>query len=65
MNAVSVSTATRGSNVSVGCRPAAMVTIIVSPMAREIASTNDATMPESAAGTTMRSETWRRLAPSA
>ena len=65
MNAVSVSTAMRGSSVSVGCRPAAIVTIIVSPTAREIASTNDATMPESAAGTTMRSETCRRFAPSA
>ena len=33
--------------------PAAISTIIVSPTAREIASTNEATMPDSAAGTTM------------
>ena len=34
--------------------PAAIVTIIVSPMAREMPSTNDATMPDRAAGTTTR-----------
>ncbi len=34
--------------------PPAIVTIIVSPMAREIPSTNAATMPEMAAGNTTR-----------
>ena len=45
--------------------PAAIATIIVSPIAREIASTKLATMPEIAAGTTMRVETCRRVEPSA
>jgi hypothetical protein len=42
-----------------------MRTIIVSPTAREIARTNDAMIPEIAAGTTISVETWRRVAPSA
>ena len=44
--------------------PAASVTAMVSPMAREMASTMEATMPERAAGTTTRSDTTRRVAPS-
>ena len=38
---------------------------MVSPIAREIPSTNDATMPETAAGTTIRVETCSLLDPSA
>ncbi len=37
---------------------------MVSPTAREIPSTNEATMPDSAAGTTTRVETWSFEAPS-
>ncbi len=44
--------------------PAAMRTIIVSPMAREMASTKLAMIPETAAGTTIRVETCSRVAPS-
>src|SRR5699024_12741313 len=40
------------SSVSVGVEPAATDTIIVSPIAREIPNTNDAIIPDSAAGTT-------------
>ena len=54
MKAVIASAASRGSNVRLGCWPIAISTIIVSPTAREIASTNEAMMPETAAGTTMR-----------
>ena len=42
-----------------------MSTIIVSPIAREIASTKLAMIPEIAAGTTIRVETWSLVAPSA
>ena len=38
--------------------------ITVSPTAREAPSTSAATMPDSAAGKTTRSETWNLLAPS-
>ena len=38
--------------------PAATSTIIVSPIAREAPSTTDATIPDSAAGKTTRSEVW-------
>ena len=54
MNAVIVWTASNGSPVRLGWPPAAISTIMVSPIAREIASTNDAMIPETAAGTTMR-----------
>ena len=63
MKAVSVSIGARGSNVSCGSCPTAMSTIIVSPTAREMPSTNEAMMPEIAAGTTTRVETWSRSAP--
>ena len=45
--------------------PAARRTIIVSPTAREIASTIEATIPESAAGKTTRIATLALVAPSA
>ena len=54
-----------GLTVSFGVAPAATVTIIVSPTARENASTNAGTMPESAAGNTILSATSNRVAPSA
>ena len=59
MNAVIVSD--RLMRVEASCSaagPAAIRTIIVSPTAREIASTNEATIPEIAAGTMTRVETW-------
>ena len=46
MKAVIVSVCRCGSRVMVGSRPAPITTIIVSPMAREMASTNEAMMPE-------------------
>ena len=64
MNVVIVSTDWRGSAVRFGCWPAATSTIIVSPIARETPSTIEATMPDSAAGKTTRSDTWSLLAPS-
>ena len=48
-----------------GCWPIATSTIIVSPTAREIASTNDAMIPETAAGTTIRVATCTLVEPSA
>ena len=45
-------------------RPA-ISTIIVSPTAREIARTKDAMIPEIAAGTTIRVETWSLVDPRA
>ena len=51
MNAVIVSPASSGLNVSLGL-PAASTTIIVSPTARLMPRTNAATIPEIAAGTT-------------
>ena len=65
MNAVIVSAASRGSKVRFGCWPIATSTIIVSPTAREIASTNEATIPETAAGTTIRVATCTFVEPSA
>ena len=65
MNAVIVSTGCSGFSDSVGCWPAAIRTIIVSPTMREIASTKLATMPDIAAGTTTRVETLKRVDPSA
>ena len=50
--------------MKVGFWPAASATIIVSPMARDIARMNEATIPDSAAGTTTRVTTSNRDAPS-
>jgi hypothetical protein len=52
-----------GSPVSRGCVPAASVTAIVSPIARETPSTIDAMTPERAAGSTIRDATTRLVAP--
>ena len=60
-----VSIAWRGSKVRFGCCPAAISTIIVSPIAREIASTKLAKIPEIAAGTTIRVATWSFVEPRA
>jgi hypothetical protein len=49
--------------VKLGVDPAARTTIIVSPRAREIANTIEATMPESAAGNTTLVETSIFVAP--
>ena len=65
MNAVIVSTGPSGSSDSVGCWPAAIRTIIVSPTMREIARTKLAMIPDTAAGTTTLVATFRRVAPSA
>ena len=65
MKAVIVSTDSPGSKVRLACQPAASSTIIVSPTAREMPSTNEATMPEIAAGKTTRVETLSFVAPSA
>src|SRR5215204_5744491 len=59
-----VSTGTRGSSVKVGFWPAAIATIIVSPTARDDASTTAATIPESAAGNTTLVATSLRLVTS-
>src|ERR671910_3280976 len=48
-----------------GGAPAAMVTIMVSPTAREMPSTKEATMPERAAGTTTWVAVSRLVAPKA
>jgi hypothetical protein len=64
MNAVIVDICSRGLKVIVASCPAAISTIIVSPIARDMARTYAATMPETAAGTTIRVETCRREAPS-
>ena len=55
MKVVIVSKPSSGLRPEFGCRPAAISTIIVSPIARETPSTIAATMPESAAGKTTRS----------
>ena len=65
MNAVIASAAARGSKVSFACCPIAISTIIVSPIAREIARTNEATIPDTAAGTTIRVATCSFVEPSA
>ena len=59
MNVVIVSKPSAGLTPEFGCSPAAISTIIVSPMPREIPSTIEATIPEIAAGKTTRVETWR------
>src|SRR5699024_9685123 len=53
------------SNVKFLELPLAIVTIIVSPIAREIASTNEAIMPDNAAGMTTRFVTSNFVEPSA
>ena len=55
----------RGSSVRRGVAPAAIVTSIVSPIARDSPSISAATMPESAAGVTTRVATSNFVAPSA
>ena len=64
-NAVIVSMLRKGFSDSRGICPAAIVTAIVSPIAREIASRNDATIPDSSAGTTTFSDTSNFVEPSA
>ena len=63
--AVTVVTASSGLMVRLAARPAAITTIMVSPIARETASSTAPTMPGSAPGNT----TWRMVsdlvAPSA
>ena len=54
-----------GSRVRLGWVPAARVTAIVSPTARESPRTIPAVTPDSAAGKTMRVATWRLVAPTA
>ena len=60
-----VSIGTNGLPVRRGCWPAAIATIIVSPIARDTARMNAAVMPEKAAGTTTLSAVCMRVAPSA
>ncbi|MGY0205903.1 hypothetical protein ACW7EJ_21360, partial [Acinetobacter soli] len=50
-------------NSKFGCDPPAIVTIIVSPIARLVARTIEAMMPESAAGMTTLIATSNRVAP--
>ena len=54
-----------GFQVRIGCWPAAIATIIVSPTARETARMKAAVMPENAAGTTTRRLVCILVAPSA
>ena len=49
---VMVSAESKGLKLKLGPAPAAIATIMVSPMARETATMNAARMPESAAGST-------------
>lgn len=65
MNAVIVMCGSNALNDMFLTAPPAMVTIIVSPTARESPSTIAAAIPESAAGKTTRSVVCIRLAPSA
>ena len=58
-----VSTGTNGLMVSRGCCPAAIATIIVSPIALEKARITDTIIPEEAAGTITLKEVCRRVAP--
>ncbi len=60
-----VCTLSSGFSVRLGVAPAAIVTIMVSPIARESARMNEARIPDSAAGTTVRVETSSLVAPSA
>jgi len=63
MNAVMVWMLSNGLKVMRGVAPAAMVTAIVSPTAREIAKMNAAIMPLSAAGTITWTTASNRVAP--
>ncbi len=58
-----VSAASKGLRVRLEPAPAAMATIIVSPMAREIPTITAAAKPDVAAGTTMRREVSSLVAP--
>ena len=62
---VTVVTASSGLAVRLAARPAAITTIMVSPMARETASRTPPTMPGSAAGSTTCRMVSDRVAPSA
>ena len=55
-----VAAGSRGSQVRFGWVPAAIATTMVSPMAREVARMQAATMPEVAAGVTTRMAVWKR-----
>jgi len=58
-----VSADAKGFSVRRGPEPAAMATIIVSPMARDMPTISAAPMPEAAAGTTMRRAVSSFVAP--
>src|SRR5579862_7034840 len=60
-----VATLCRGSRVRFGVAPAASVTAIVSPIARDTASTSAAAMPDAAAGATILSVTSALVIPRA
>ena len=55
----------KGLSVRLGVEPAAIFTIIVSPIALDKAKTNEATIPERAAGKTIFVETSNLVAPKA
>src|SRR3954454_18563226 len=61
---VIVSPGSSGFVTMFGFDPAASATIIVSPTARDAARMDEATIPESAAGTMMREDTSSLVAPS-
>ena len=65
MNAVMVCMASAGLNVRVGVPPAAISTIMVSPIARLMPRTKAAMMPERPAGTTTRVDISYLVAPRA
>src|SRR5699024_11181454 len=54
-----------GLKVRFGFEPPAIVTIIVSPIAREMANTNDAIIPDNAEGKTTFNDTSNFVEPSA
>jgi hypothetical protein len=58
-----VSKDVKGLNVSLGSCPAAIATIMVSPMALEIARITDTIIPEDAAGTITLKAVCKRVAP--
>ena len=60
-----VSTGTSGLKVNLGCCPAAIATIIVSPIALENARITDTIIPEEAAGTITLKEVCSLVAPKA
>ena len=60
-----VSAARKGENVKLGPAPAAIATIIVSPIARDMATINAAATPERAAGNTIRTAVSNFVAPKA